>query len=124
MQYNKKTHIALVGVSDNQEKYGFKIFRDLLANGYNVTGVNPKGGTLLGKKIYTSLAKIPAQVELALLVVPPVVGIHVIQQAKQRGITEVWLQPGAQSEEIIEFAQKNDMHSTQNRCFMVAQNLW
>lgn len=36
--------IAVVGVSENYQKFGFKIFRDLLKHGFNVVGVNPRGG--------------------------------------------------------------------------------
>ena len=50
--------IAVVGVSANQEKYGFKIFRDLLDQGFNIVGVNVNNGEVLGKKILRSLKEI------------------------------------------------------------------
>lgn len=50
--------IAVVGVSENTEKYGFKIFKDLIENGYKVKGINPKDGKILGKKIYKNLKEL------------------------------------------------------------------
>lgn len=124
MNYNKKTQITVVGVSAHPEKYGHKIFRDLLAAKYDVVGVNPKGGTLFGEHIAASLSEVPRRTQLLLVVVPPEIGISVIQQAHTLGITDIWLQPGAESAEIVRYAKENSMSITANHCFMVAQGIW
>jgi hypothetical protein len=38
---NKKFLYAVIGTSNNQEKYGFKVFKDLLDGGYKVIPINP-----------------------------------------------------------------------------------
>ncbi|GAG72944.1 unnamed protein product [marine sediment metagenome] len=45
--------IAVVGVSRDEEKFGFKVFNDLLRKGQNVYGVNPNTKVVLGQKIYS-----------------------------------------------------------------------
>lgn len=124
MQYNQKTKIAVIGVSSNPEKYGHRIFRDLIGANYTAVGVNPKGGIILGQKIFASLDEIPEKPELLLVVVPPNIGMSVLQTAVKLGITNVWLQPGAQSEELVQFAQENNLNLTHSNCFMVAQGIW
>ncbi|MBP7842552.1 CoA-binding protein [Candidatus Woesebacteria bacterium] len=124
MQYNKKTKIAVIGVSADSEKYGHRIFRDLIDSNYSVVGVNPKGGTILGQKIFTSLEEIPEKPELLLIVVPPNVGMSVLQTAVKLDITDVWLQPGAQSDELLQFALDNNLRLTHTDCFMVAHGIW
>lgn len=124
MEYTKNTKIAVVGVSDNPDKYGHKIFRDLLAAGYTATGVNPKRNDILGQKIYPNIADIPEKPELLLIVVPPEIGLSILQQAVDIGITDVWFQPGAESDEIVDFAKKNNLEITFGSCFMVAHGIW
>jgi hypothetical protein len=124
MNFTKQTKITVVGVSDNPEKYGHKIFRDLLKSGYQITGVNPKGGSILDQTIYTSLDKIPEKPELLLVVVPPTIGLSVLEKARDLKIENIWLQPGAESEELIQFAKDNNLNLTHTACFMVDNHVW
>ena len=124
MNFTKQTKITVVGVSQNPQKYGHKIFTDLLQAGYQVTGVNPKGGQVLNQKMYVSLDVLPEKPELLLIVVPPTVGITVLKKARDLKIENIWLQPGAESEELLTFAQENNMNLIHNACFMVQQKVW
>lgn len=124
MKYNKETQITLVGVSANTQKYGHKIFRDLLASDYDVVGVNPKGGSILNQEVYKSMEEVDRDTQLLIIVVPPEIGIEVVREVKNLGITNVWLQPGAQSDEIIKYAASNEINLIYNKCFMVEQGLW
>lgn len=124
MNITKETRIALIGVSSNPEKYGHKIFKDLLANEYSVVGVNPKGGEILGQTIYTSLKELPETPELVLLVVPPEIGINVVRSARDLGIKQIWCQPGAESDLISEYCAQNNIDLVRNSCLMTKQNIW
>lgn len=126
-EYKTKT-IAVVGVSFNEEKYGYKIFRDLVNNNYNVYGINIKGGVLFNRKIYTSLKELIAQTgkkpDLVIVVTPPNVSIQILEQCKELGIGKVWFQPGAESEEVIQKAKNYGINAVFNACFMVKNNIW
>jgi predicted CoA-binding protein len=50
---------AVVGATNNQEKFGFKIFKALKQAGYDVMPVNPGIEEILGVKCYPSLEKLP-----------------------------------------------------------------
>ena len=124
MNYSKKTNIALVGASNDPKKYGYKIFKDLLNSGHNVVGVNPKGKDILEQKIYKSLSEILTKPELVIIVVPPVVGISILKQCVKLGINNVWMQPGAESDEAIEYAKTTGLNLEVNSCFMLNQGIW
>lgn len=44
---DKKLHYGVIGASNDEEKYGHKVFRDLLENGYHVTPINPNEKNIL-----------------------------------------------------------------------------
>ena len=124
MKYNKKTKIAILGVSKDETKYGHKIFKDLLENGYDVVGLNRKGGVLLGEKIYKSLFDLDFKPDLVIFVLKPSIGILVLKHIVKLGIKNVWLQPGASSDKMIVFAKENKLNLSYTKCFMVEQGIW
>jgi predicted CoA-binding protein len=120
---NRRTW-AVVGVSHDQAKYGHRIFRSLRASGYIVYGVNPKGGELDGQSLYASLADLPAKVEVVDVVVPPPVTEQVVKEAHRLGLNRVWMQPGAESEAAIEWAEAHGMEVVHDACAMVNKRTW
>ncbi len=124
MSFTQNTRIAVVGASTDPQKYGNRIMSDLLAAGYSVEGINPKGGQIADKQLYSTLADLPQVPELVIIVVPPTAGITVLKECAQLGITEVWMQPGAESEESEALAKKLGINLTTNTCFMKQQTIW
>ncbi len=63
--------VALVGISSTATNVGYMFLQSLLDAGFpKVYPVNPKGGELLGLKVYPSIKDIPGEVDLAILTVP------------------------------------------------------
>ncbi len=122
MDYKTK-RIAVVGVSADLQKYGHKVFRDLLAAGYQVAAVNPKGGTILNQPVYASLKDIPVVPELVITVVPPAITETVVEECHALGIPHIWMQPGSESEAAAKKAQAYGMKATEI-CFMTTNGLW
>jgi predicted CoA-binding protein len=116
--------IAVVGVSNRTEKIGTKIFRDLLKHGLNVQGINPSGGELSGKKLYKSLRDLPLVPDIVITVVPPHVTERIVDECRQMGVREIWMQPGSESEAAIQKAHKFGMSVSHNACFMVHYKFW
>ncbi|MFA6350240.1 MAG: CoA-binding protein [Candidatus Omnitrophota bacterium] len=120
----KDKDIVVVGVSKREEKFGHKIFRDLLKAGYKVRGVNPIDADVLGEKIFCSLKDVPGNIDLVITVVPAQVTEKIVEICKEMGIKEVWMQPGSESELVIELAKKYGISVTHNACFMVEEGVW
>ncbi len=124
MQDIKKKTIVVVGVSHKENKFGFKIFRDLVENGFNVMGVNPTNGEIAGRKIYRSLKEIVSTIDLVVTVVTPSVTERVVDECKELGVKEIWMQPGSESDLAIAKAKKYGISVISNACFMVNEGIW
>lgn len=120
----KQKKLAVVGVSENPEKYGHRIFRDLLAAGYQVTPIHPSLSLILEQPVYPSLSKLPFLPDLVITVVPPVVTLNIAKEAKELGVPLFWMQPGSESQEVIEWANEHQLAIVFGRCFMKAEGLW
>ncbi len=116
--------IAVVGVSRKEEKFGYKIFRDLIKHGFKVKGVNPAGGKILGEKIYRDLLDMERVPDIVITVVPSRVTEKVVEQCRQMGIREIWMQPGSESDLAIANAKKSGITVTSRACFMVEYGIW
>lgn len=110
---------AVVGASQDPEKYGNKVYKDLLDGGYKVFPVNPKGGELYGNKVYKELSEIQEKVDVVDFVVPPQIAITVLATVKELGIQKVWLQPGSESDEAIKYCEENGIECIYGACIMV-----
>ena len=80
-----RRHWAVVGVSADREKYGHRVFASLIGSGYEVDGVNPKNGEVLGRHIYTSLADLPKPPDVVDIVVPPAATEQVVRECCPAG---------------------------------------
>lgn len=117
------TKIALVGATDNPSKYGYVIYRDLKRKGYTVFPVNPKRSSVDGDQAYPSLDRLPSKPTIVNIVVPPDATLGVLEKCKELGLTNVWLQPGAESPVVMGFLQENDFNYLANACIMVQSRL-
>ena len=93
--------VAVIGASSDRNKFGNRAVRAFRQQGYTVVPINPHEAEVEGLKAYASVLDVPGQVDMASLYVPPQVGEQVIGDIAQKGIAEVWLNPGAESDELI-----------------------
>lgn len=111
--------IAVVGVSANQDKYGYKVFFDLFQKGYTVYAIHLDGGGVKGIKRYRDLKALPVKPTLVVSVVPPVVTKKIILECVSLGITKIWLQPGSDNPEVISLCRNNRLKFMAGACIMV-----
>lgn len=93
---------AVVGVTDDKERFGYKIWKKLKEHGYNAYGVNPRLDSLENETIYDSVKDIEDDIDVLDMVVGPKIAIKVLEQAKQSGIKYIFFQPGSYDDEVIE----------------------
>lgn len=111
--------IAVVGATDNLEKYGSIIYRDLKGRGYQVLAVNPGRDEVDGDPCYPSLHELPVRPDVIDFVVPADVGLRVARTAVQLGLDHIWLQPGAESPDLIDFLEASGLDYQYDTCIMV-----
>ena len=112
-------NFAIIGSFKNESKYAFRILRKLKEKGYEVYPVNPHLDEVDGLKCYKSVSDIPFAVDVVNVVTPPKVTEKIVKECKDRGIYRIWLQPGAESKEAIEFCKHNKMRVVYDLCIMV-----
>ena len=93
--------VAVVGASNNRRKFGNRALRAYREQGYTVVPINPHEREIEGLTAYPSVLEVPGPIDLATFYVPPDVGERVIHDVIAKGIPEVWLNPGADSDELI-----------------------
>lgn len=100
--------VAVIGASQDRRKYGNKAVRAYSENGYTVFPVNPNEATIEGHKAYPKLDAITEPIDFVSLYVPPAVGLKLLPAIAAKEPKELWLNPGSESEELIEAAA--DLH--------------
>lgn len=111
--------IAVVGATDNADKYGNVIYKDLKRKGYRVYPVNPGRDTVDGDATYATVADLPVAPDIIDLVVPAEIGVKVVRQALDVGYDRIWVQPGAESPELLRLLQESDAEYIADACIMV-----
>lgn len=112
---------AVVGATENQEKYGYKIYQKLKSRGYKVYPVNPNYSEIEGDKCYSNLSELPEVPDVIDMVVAPRHGIKVVEEAARLGIKNIWLQPGTVNDELLKLAEEKGINTVQ-ACVLVALN--
>jgi predicted CoA-binding protein len=97
---------AVVGASQDRSKYGNKVLRVYQQNRYEVVPVNPKADEVEGLQTYPDLSSIPGTIDGVSIITPPAVTERVVQDAIQKGIKHIWMQPGAESDVAVQAAQE------------------
>ena len=97
--------VAIIGASSNPRKFGNRAVRAFRRQGYTVFAINPHEGEVEGLKTYASVLDVPEVIDMASFYVPPEVGEKVMVEVARKGITEVWLNPGSESDVLIRLAR-------------------
>jgi acyl-CoA synthetase (NDP forming) len=80
--------VAVVGASASPEKLGFMCVGNLLDTGFGgkIYPVNPAISELFGLKVYPSLAAIPGEVDLAMVVIPAELALSAVEECVAKGV--------------------------------------
>jgi predicted CoA-binding protein len=115
---------AVIGASTQRHKFGNKVLRCYLQHRLTVYPVNPKETVIEGIPSYQLLQDLPADVQSISVITPALITEQVVQQAIAKGIKNIWLQPGAESEAAILTCQQHGINViAKGPCILVALGL-
>ena len=120
---DKNNLIALVGASNNRNKYGNKILLDLLSKNYNVVPINQKEDAIAGLKAYTKVQDLPSCPSIINFVVPPEIGLDITKELVEEGYNHFWYQPGAESKDLTNLLTQKNKDFIDEKCIMVVTRL-
>jgi predicted CoA-binding protein len=98
--------VAVIGASANRSKFGNKALRAFEKQGYRVIPINPTEPEVEGHKTYASVLDVPGPIDMATVYVPAAVGVSVMDDLAKKGIAEVWLNPGADDQTVVQRARE------------------
>lgn len=79
-------NFAVIGVTPDKSKYGYKIYKRLKEKGYHTFGVSPKYQEIDGNKMYENLDVIPSPIDVVVFVINPKYAKEYIGQMRTIGI--------------------------------------
>lgn len=98
--------IAVIGASTDRRKFGNKAVRAFRKQGYTVVAVNPRESVVEGEPAYASVLDYPGDIDEASMYLPPAAGLRVLDEIARKKISTVWLNPGAESDEVVRRAHE------------------
>src|SRR5579863_1393585 len=112
--------IAMVGASEKENRPSYFAFKYLLERGYHMIPVNPghAGQSMLGQKIYATLADIPEPVDMVDIFRGSQYALAIVQEALALNPRPqvIWMQLGVRHDEAAALAETNGLKVVMNRC--------
>ncbi len=120
--------IVLIGASATPGKLGFDILENLVESDYKgkIYPLNPKGGEILGKKVYKKIVDLPKNIDLAVVAVPAQFVGQVVEECGQKnikniviisaGFKEVGGEGAEREEELKKLIEKYDLNLIGPNC--------
>jgi uncharacterized protein len=93
--------VAVIGASNDRHKFGYRAVRAFKRQGYTVIPINPNESQVDGEKAYPSVLEVPGTIDMATVYLQPEPGMQVMEQLAQKGVGEVWLNPGADDDRVV-----------------------
>ena len=97
--------VAVIGASSAPHKYGNRAVRAYLRRGWTVYPVNPNETTIEGLRAYKTIDELPDGIERFTVYVPPEIGLTLLDAIKAKQPKELYINPGAESDELIARAE-------------------
>jgi uncharacterized protein len=108
----KKT-VAVIGASNNRQKFGNKALRAFARQGHTVFAINPHEREIEGHPAYASVLEVPVPIDMATIYVPPEIGVSVMDDLAKKQVAEVWLNPGADGDDVVARARELGLRTIQ-----------
>ncbi len=119
---SSKTRIAVVGASNDPEKYGNIIVKNLKNKGYSLLPVNPKEDRIADLEVTKKASLLKTPVDVLNFVTPPKVTRMVLETLDSKDFPVLWFQDGSFDSEIVAFAESRFDTVIHHACIMVVTN--
>ncbi len=114
--------VAIVGASANINRPSYFVIKYLILKGYTVLPVNPGlvGQEILGRKVYASLADVPAPVDMVDIFRSSEAALEITREAialkDKLGIKVIWMQLTVRNDTAAAEAEAAGLDVIMNRC--------
>jgi predicted CoA-binding protein len=102
--------VAVVGASSDRGKFGNKAVRAFQAQGHRVIPINPNEAQVEGLRTYGSVLDVPEAIDIATVYVQPDIAFRLLDDFEKKGIPEIWINPGAESDALLTEARRRKLN--------------
>jgi len=102
--------VAVVGASRDRHKFGNKAVRAFRDAGHTVIPINPHETDVEGARTYASVLDVPGPIDMATVYTQPDVAVRLLAEFERKQIPEIWLNPGADGDEVIAEAKRRHLN--------------
>lgn len=111
--------IAVVGLSNNEEKTAYQISKIMQAEGYRIIPVNPSVDEVLGEKAYPTLKDVPEKIDIINVFRRPEYLPDVAKDAADTDCKVFWAQQGIINEEAYHYLKERNFTVIMDLCIKV-----
>jgi predicted CoA-binding protein len=101
---------GVAGASTKRQKYGNKMLRCYQQHGRTAVPMNPHETEIEGVACVANISQLPAEVTSLSIITPPAVTAQLVPQAIEKGIKNIWMQPGAEHPEAVALCQERGIN--------------
>ena len=105
--------VAIIGASNNRSKFGNKAVRAYRQQGHTVYPVHLSETVVEGLSAYRSILDVPVRPDMVSVYVPPEQLLKILPDIAAKGCDELWLNPGAESLEVVAQAERLGLNVVQ-----------
>ena len=109
-QFLASPTFGVVGASTNRQKYGNKVLRCYLQNGRKAIPVNPNEPEIEGIPCAATISGLPPDALSISMITPPDVTAKLVPLALEKGIKNIWMQPGAEHPEAVALCRERGIN--------------
>jgi uncharacterized protein len=114
--------LAIAGVSRNEKKFGYLLFKELRNKNFEVLPINPNTEEIDGVKCYKSIEDIPQDVSSLLIATSKRQTDEILRGAIKKGIDNIWIQQSCETNDTLKIAEENQKQIIHNKCmYMFAE---
>jgi predicted CoA-binding protein len=116
--------IAVVGISNKQERASYYVSLEMQQRGYRIVPVNPALKEVLGEPVYPSLREIPFPVDMVDVFRAPEFVPQIVEDAIAIGAKYLWLQEGVVHPQATARAEAAGIQVVADRCIYKEHVRW
>jgi uncharacterized protein len=111
--------LAIAGVSRSGKKFGNVILRELRAKGHRIYPLHPTAAAIDGQRCYRYFSDLPERIGGLVVCLSPPHSVDVVRDAAAAGITNVWLQQGADSPYLVHLCGELGLNVVAGECILM-----
>ena len=108
--------IAIIGASNDPQKYGHAAVLAFLRAGWTVFPVHPTEPLVEGQTAFGSVKDVPQPLDWISVYVPSGIGEKLLPQLAEVDAKEIWFNPGSASPELLRMAKAELKYKVVSGC--------